>query len=164
MGAALEVSMILLGEESQTTSQNFAQSCALRLLVQSQHKVSSQWLSLNISRVPVEWSVLENAYGIRSHEECLGGCKVVERASCCSTEEELPPALGLSEKGKLYWGPMLLWEECTSFAVRAEGAGGPYLLFITRDNVLHTLPFSTLLAPAESCGQPDAAARFVILS
>ncbi|KAK9915662.1 hypothetical protein WJX75_002381 [Coccomyxa subellipsoidea] len=91
--------------------------------------------------------------------ECCPVMRAAPAGAISTQEEELPPALGLSEKGKLYWGPMLLWEECTSFAVRAEGADGPYLLFITRDNVLHTLPFSTLLAPAESCGQPDAAAR-----
>ncbi|EIE25950.1 IKI3-domain-containing protein [Coccomyxa subellipsoidea C-169] len=72
---------------------------------------------------------------------------------------ELPPVLGLSDKGKLYWGPLLLWEDCTSFAVRAEGAGGPYLLFVTRDNVLHTLPFTSLLKPTDSSPQADTHKR-----
>ncbi|BDA44195.1 Elongator complex protein 1 [Coccomyxa sp. Obi] len=81
-------------------------------------------------------------------------------ASVSSPEgTELPPALGLTEKGKLYWGRMLLWEGCTSFAVRTEGAGGPYLLFITRDNVLHTVPFTSLLAPVDTSAHPDAPTR-----
>ena len=37
-----------------------------------------------------------------------------------------------------------LAEGCTSAAVRAEGPGGPYLLFITNENVLHTVPLSRL--------------------
>lgn len=60
---------------------------------------------------------------------------------------ELPPALGLSRKGNLYLGGHLLRAGVASFGVRAGGAGGPYLLAVTRDNVLHTLPFSGLLAP-----------------
>lgn len=60
---------------------------------------------------------------------------------------ELPPALGLSDKGNLYLGSHLLRADVASFGVRADGAGGPYLLAVTRDNVLHTLPFSGLLAP-----------------
>ncbi len=59
---------------------------------------------------------------------------------------------------------MLLWEGCTSFAVRAEGAGGPYLLFITRDNVLHTVPFTSLLAPIDTSAHQDAPTRCSCLS
>ena len=52
--------------------------------------------------------------------------------------------LGISRSRKLYLGKRLLAEGCTSAAVRAEGPGGPYLLFITSDNVLHTVPLSRL--------------------
>lgn len=52
--------------------------------------------------------------------------------------------LGISRSRKLYLGERLLAEGCTSAAVRAEGPGGPSLLFITSDNVLHTLPLSRL--------------------
>ena len=55
--------------------------------------------------------------------------------------------LGLSAKGNLYLGGQLLRADVASFGVRAGGSGGPYLLAVTRDNVLHTLPFSGLLAP-----------------
>ena len=41
-------------------------------------------------------------------------------------------------------GEELLAEGCTSAAVRTEGAGGAYLLFITSDSVLHTVPVSRL--------------------
>ena len=42
--------------------------------------------------------------------------------------------------------------------VRSDGAGGAYLLYTTRENVMYTLPFSELLrrvvrvAPAEPAG------------
>lgn len=52
--------------------------------------------------------------------------------------------LGVSRTRKLYLGKRLLAEGCTSAVVRAEGPGGPYLLFITNDNVLHTVPLSRL--------------------
>lgn len=59
--------------------------------------------------------------------------------------------LGLDTAGHLYVGDTMVWGDCTSFAVRAEGAGGPFLLLITRENVLHTLPLSRLGAQ----GQPS---------
>lgn len=70
----------------------------------------------------------------------------------------LPPALGLSRKGNLYWGNMLLRGNATSFGVRADGAGGPYLLAVSRDSVLHTLPFAQLLAPSKAASESFAAA------
>lgn len=53
-------------------------------------------------------------------------------------------ALGISRRRRLYLGDQLMTEGCTSAMLRMEGAGGPYLLFITSDNVLHTVPLSGL--------------------
>ena len=54
------------------------------------------------------------------------------------------PALGLSEKGQLYWGSSPIQSGCTSVAVRGQGAGGPFLLYTTRDSKMHTVPFDLL--------------------
>ncbi|CAL5218701.1 g412 [Coccomyxa viridis] len=56
----------------------------------------------------------------------------------------LHQALGISGRRRLYLGHQLLAEGCTSAVVRTEGAGGSYLLFITSDSVLHTVPLSQL--------------------
>ena len=53
-------------------------------------------------------------------------------------------ALGISRRKRLYLGDQLLAEGCTSATLRMDDAGGPYLLFITSDNVLHTVPLSCL--------------------
>ncbi|KAA6419594.1 MAG: elongator complex 1-like [Trebouxia sp. A1-2] len=58
--------------------------------------------------------------------------------------EESAPAVGLSEGGQLYWGSAPIQSACTSVAVRGQGPGGPFLLYTTRDNMLHTLPFALL--------------------
>lgn len=54
------------------------------------------------------------------------------------------PSVGLSEGGQLYWGSAPIQGACTSVAVRGQGPGGPFLLYTTRDNMLHTLPFALL--------------------
>ena len=69
---------------------------------------------------------------------------------------ELPLALGLSCKGHLYWGSTLLRVGVSSFGVRSDGAGGPFLLAVTRDSVLHTLPFSRLLGPQAASEEATA--------
>ncbi|CAK0773220.1 hypothetical protein CVIRNUC_004042 [Coccomyxa viridis] len=58
------------------------------------------------------------------------------------------PALGISGSRRLLLGDQLLAEGCTSAAVRADGPGGPYLLFTTTDSVLHTVPLTQLQAGA----------------
>jgi hypothetical protein len=69
---------------------------------------------------------------------------------------ELPPALGLSRKGHLFWGSTLLRADVASFGVRVDGAGGPFLLAVTRGSVLHTLAFSGLLSQQAPSDEPTA--------
>lgn len=64
--------------------------------------------------------------------------------------DSLPPAVGLTASGRLLAGSTALAEGVTSFAVRAAGAGGAFLLFSTRDSQLHTRPFNALAAPTAS--------------
>lgn len=54
------------------------------------------------------------------------------------------PAVGLTEGGQLYWGSAPIMGACTSVAVRGQGPGGPFLLYTTRDSMMHTLPFAVL--------------------
>ena len=67
--------------------------------------------------------------------------------------------LGISGRKRLYHGDRLLAEGCTSAAVRTEGPGGPYLLFITSDSVLHTVPLSRLQEGLPLTGQEPAVER-----
>jgi len=60
----------------------------------------------------------------------------------------LPPAVGLTARGRLLAGAQPLAEGATSLAVRPAGAGGAYLLFTTRDGQLHARRFAALAAPA----------------
>ena len=69
------------------------------------------------------------------------------------------PVLGISEGRRLLLGDQLLAEGCTSAAVRADGPGGPYLLFTTTDNVLHTVPLTQLQAGAPVIDDEPAPAR-----
>ena len=69
-------------------------------------------------------------------------------------------ALGISERRRLHLGDRLLAEGCTSAAVRADGPGGPHLLFTTTDSVLHTVPLAQLQAGAPAIGDEPAAARW----
>lgn len=65
-------------------------------------------------------------------------------ASLVGTGGDTAPAVGLSEGGQLYWGSAPIQGACTSVAVRGQGPGGPFLLYTTRDHMLHTLPFALL--------------------
>lgn len=47
--------------------------------------------------------------------------------------------MGLSAAGDLYWGSHKVASGVTSMSVRAGGAGGPALLFITRTSLLYTV-------------------------
>lgn len=67
-----------------------------------------------------------------------------ERCAGCADPRLMQQALGISDRRRLYLGEQLLAEGCTSATVRTEGAGGAYLLFITSDSVLHTVPVSRL--------------------
>ncbi|DBA88250.1 hypothetical protein WJX77_011440 [Trebouxia sp. C0004] len=73
------------------------------------------------------------------------------------------PAVGLSEGGQLYWGSAPIQGACTSVAVRGQGPGGPFLLYTTRDNMLHTLPFALLglqsAKPAQLAPKPGMPAN-----
>ena len=68
--------------------------------------------------------------------------------------------LGISGRKRLYHGERLLAEGCTSAAVRTEGPGGPYLLFITSDSVLHTVPLSRLQEGLPLTGQELVVERY----
>ncbi|KAK9834184.1 hypothetical protein WJX81_006434 [Elliptochloris bilobata] len=72
----------------------------------------------------------------------------------------LPPAVGLTARGSLLAGGLTLVEGATSLAVRAEGPGGAFLLFITRDSQLHTRPFSALAAGAAPEAVPPGNGRY----
>ena len=69
------------------------------------------------------------------------------------------PVLGISGSRRLLLGDQLLAEGCTSAAVRADGPGGPYLLFTTTDSVLHTVPLAQLQAGAPVIDDEPAPAR-----
>ena len=68
--------------------------------------------------------------------------------------------LGISERRRLYVGHQLLAEGCISAAVRADGPGGPYLLYTTADSVLHTVPLAQLQAGAPVVEDEPASARY----
>lgn len=79
------------------------------------------------------------------------GCMVGAGASTA-------PAVGLTEGGQLYWGSAPIMGACTSVAVRERGPGGPFLLYTTRDSMMHTLPFAVLglqtAKPAQLASKP----------
>lgn len=59
----------------------------------------------------------------------------------------VPPAIGLAvPTGELYWGATLLVKDVTSFCVRTDGAGGPFLLYTTRTDQLYTYSLESLLS------------------
>ena len=59
----------------------------------------------------------------------------------------VPPAIGLAvPTGELYWGATLLVKDVTSFYVRTDGAGGPFLLYTTRTDQLYTYSLESLLS------------------
>ncbi|KAH7624735.1 putative Elongator complex protein 1 [Nannochloris sp. 'desiccata'] len=67
-------------------------------------------------------------------------------------------ALGLNSKGGLFWGSRQLAAGVTSFTLRYQGPGGPFLLYTTRNHMLRTLPLAkaiknALLSSASSAGQ-----------
>jgi len=67
-------------------------------------------------------------------------------------------ALGLNSKGELFWGSRQLAAGITSFTLRYQGPGGPFLLYTTRNHMLRTLPLAraiknALLSSTSSAGQ-----------
>lgn len=63
----------------------------------------------------------------------------------------VPPAIGLAvQTGELYWGATLLMKDVTSFCVRTDGAGGPFLLYTTRTDQLYTYSLESLLSLSSS--------------
>ena len=80
---------------------------------------------------------------------------------CYAGPGPLQQALGISQRKRLYLGDQMLAEGCTSAAVRTEGAGGPYLLFITSDSVLHTVPLSQLQEGLPLTGDEPVAERYI---
>jgi len=67
-------------------------------------------------------------------------------------------ALGLNLKGELFWGSRQLAAGVTSFTLRYQGPGGPFLLYTTRNHMLRTLPLAkaiknALLSSTSSAGQ-----------
>ena len=69
-----------------------------------------------------------------------------EALLACPGGERLPPAVGLTARGSVLAGALTLAEGATSLAVRADGPGGAYLLFTTRDSQLHARAFAALTA------------------
>ena len=75
----------------------------------------------------------------------------------CPGGERLPPSVGLTARGSVRAGPQTLAEGATSLAVRAGGPGGAFLLFTTRDSLLHARPFAALgAAPAAAAEASQA--------
>lgn len=60
--------------------------------------------------------------------------------------QDVPPAIGLTTGGQLYWGAALVATEVTSAQIRSGGAGGPALLYTTRKSLMYTVFFSQLSA------------------
>ena len=63
-----------------------------------------------------------------------------------NTNNFLPRILGLSAKGELWWNSRHIASTVTSFALRYQGPGGPFLMYTTRNHLLRTLPLASLLA------------------
>jgi elongator complex protein 1 len=59
-------------------------------------------------------------------------------------------ALGLNSKGELFCGSRQLAASVTSFTLRYNGPGGPFLLYTTRNHLLRTLPLAKAIKNAVS--------------
>lgn len=96
---------------------------------------------------------------LQSHVQITRLSRLLKRDNAWAGEGLPQQALGISGRRALYLGERLLVEGCTSAAVRWEGAGGPYLLFITSDSVLHTVPLGRLQAGAALIADEPVAER-----
>lgn len=88
-------------------------------------------------------------------------CPLIARIPADSSGPGAPLVVGLSEAGKLWWGPHAIptATAVTSFAVRTHGPAGAFLLWTERSGLLHSVPLAQLqgrepLRPLQGGAQP----------
>lgn len=82
-----------------------------------------------------------------SEHRHINDCNHVKRDSHVSPLACRWPVLGLSSLGKLYINACEIAEAVTSFSVRFEGPGGPFILYTSKYHTLHTVPLLPVLNP-----------------
>jgi elongator complex protein 1 len=65
-------------------------------------------------------------------------------AAARRADSAAPEAFGLDPRGRLFWGAAQVAAGVTSFALLHHAAGGPFLLYTSRDHTLRTLPLAAL--------------------
>jgi elongator complex protein 1 len=68
----------------------------------------------------------------------------VHAAAAAAAAAAGSPAVGLTAGGQLYWGSWCIADNVCSAAVRGGGAGGPALLFVTRQALLYVVMVAQL--------------------